>query len=119
MVGRGLAVADYDNDGDPDVAVNSIGGKLLLLENTGARRATGSRCGSKTFAPGTVVTAVLPDGRRLVRDVLAGSSYLSSEDPRVLFGLGAATEVKELIVRYPDGRESRLTNVKADQVVER
>ena len=44
--GRGLAVADYDNDGDPDVAVNSIGGKLVLLRNdtTRHRTDTGSRC---------------------------------------------------------------------------
>ncbi len=38
VIGRGLAVADYDDDGDLDVAVNSIGGRLQLLENTGARR---------------------------------------------------------------------------------
>ena len=40
------------------------------------------------FAPGAVVTAVLPDGRRLVQELHAGSSYLSSEDPRAHFGLG-------------------------------
>ena len=37
--GRGLAAADYDNDGDLDVAVNSIGGKLILLRNDGAEAA--------------------------------------------------------------------------------
>ena len=60
---------------------------------------------------------MLPDGRRLVREVHAGSSYLSSEDPRVHFGLGAATTVRELVVRYPDGEVTRLTNVAADQLV--
>ena len=90
--GRGLAAADYDNDGRVDIAVNSIGGKLILLHNTGAARATGSRCSLTPFAPGAVVTAVdCPDGTRLVREVQAGSSYLSSEDPRVHFGLGKAT----------------------------
>jgi hypothetical protein len=118
VIGRGLAVADYDDDGDLDVAVNSVGGRLQLLENTGARGGW-LEVRLKRFAPGAIVTAVLPDGRRLRREVLAGSSYLSSEDPRVHFGLGPATEVKELLVRYPNGRESRLTNVKADQVVER
>ena len=61
------------------------------------------------FAPGAVVTAVLPDGRRLVQELHAGSSYLSSEDPRAHFGLGKAKTVDELIVRYPGGRETQLT----------
>ena len=58
--GRGLAAADYDNDGDVDVAVNSIGGPLLLLRNSGAR---GHWLEVKLdgFAPGTTVTAVLPE----------------------------------------------------------
>ena len=52
-----------------------------------------------------------------MREVHAGSSYLSSEDPRVHFGLGAATKVSELITRFPDGSESRLTGVAADQIL--
>ena len=69
------------------------------------------------FAPGTVVTAVLPNGRRLVQELKAGSSYLSSEDPRAHFGLGKAKTVQELIVRYPGGRETRLSGVGANQVL--
>ena len=65
------------------------------------------------------MTAVLPGGRRLVREVHAGGSYLSSEDPRVHFGLGAATTVRELVVRCPDGRETRLTDVAADRLLTR
>jgi hypothetical protein len=64
------------------------------------------------------VTAVLPGGRRLERTLLAGSSYLSSEDPRALFGLGDATSVSELVVRYPGGRTTRLADVGADQIVQ-
>ena len=114
--GRGLAVADYDNDGDPDVAVNSIGGKLILLRNDAPKRHwLEVRLG--TFAPGAVVTATLSDGRKLVRELHAGSSYLSSEDPRAQFGLGNAKRVRELRVRFPDGREVVRTNVAADHVV--
>jgi hypothetical protein len=51
------------------------------------------------------------------REVHAGSSYLSSEDPRVHFGLGPETKVAELTVRYPNGKVSRLRNVRADQLV--
>ena len=114
--GRGLAAADYDNDGDLDVAVNSIGGRLILLRNDGA---SGHWLTVKLdrFAPGTTVTAVLPGGRRLVRELHAGGSYLSSEDPRVHFGLGAAATVRELVVRWLDGREKRLTDVAADRVL--
>ena len=71
----------------------------------------------EAFSPGARVTVTLPDGRRLVREVQAGSSYLSSEDPRVHFGLGEATRVDELVVRFPGGGEQRLDDVAADQVV--
>src|SRR5205823_11741577 len=69
------------------------------------------------FSPGAVVTGGLPDGRRLVREVQAGSSYLSSQDPRVHFGLGAATSVSQLIVRFPGGHIVDRNNVPADRIV--
>ena len=47
----------------------------------------------------------------------AGSSYLSSEDPRVHFGLGGATKVTTLTVRYPGGRTTVLNDVPADRIV--
>ena len=116
VIGRGLAAADYDNDGRVDIAVNTIGGKLVLLHNLGGR-GHWLEVATTMFAPGAVITAVLPDGRRLVRELQAGSSYLSSEDPRAHFGLGKATKVSLLTVRYPDGKERRLHNVAADRIV--
>ena len=114
--GRGVAAADYDNDGRMDVAVNSIGGKLILLHNTGGS-GHWLTVSLAPLAPGARVTAVLPDGRRLVRDVELGSSYLSSDDPRVHFGLGKATRLKELIVRWPNGKIMRRTGVAADRIL--
>ena len=115
-VGRGLVVGDFGNDGRPDIAVNTVGGRLQLIRSTGAK---GHWLDVRLarFSPGAVVTAVLPDGRRLVREEQAGSSYLSSQDPRLLFGLGDATTVSELVVRYPGGAETHLADVRGDRIV--
>ena len=115
--GRGLAAADFDNDGDLDIAINSIGGPLILLENTtsGGNWLAVQLPG---FWPGARVTVELPDGRELVRQVQAGGSYLSSEDPRLLFGLGDAARVRSLVIEYPDGTQTRLEDVPANQLVE-
>jgi ASPIC/UnbV protein/VCBS repeat protein/NQR2/RnfD/RnfE family subunit of NADH-ubiquinone oxidoreductase len=114
--GRGLAVADYDSDGDLDVAINTIGGRLILLRNDAPKRHW-LEVRLRAFAPGAVVSVTLPDGRRLDRELHAGSSYLSSEDPRAHFGLGDARRVRELRVRLPDGSRIVRANVAADQIV--
>jgi ASPIC and UnbV/FG-GAP-like repeat len=113
---RGSVAADYDGDGDVDLAVLSVGGRLVLLENVGTG---GNWLGVDLggVVPGTVVTAVLPGGRRLVREMHAGSSYLSSEDPRPHFGLGDVNRVRELVVRWPDGGETRRRDVAANRIV--
>ena len=115
--GRGLAAADAGNDGRMDVAINTIGGKLVLLRPTGP---SGHWLDVKLsrFAPGAVVTVELPGGRQLTREVQAGSSYLSSEDPRLHFGLGTATTVDRVTVRYPRGATSSLAGVRVDRVVD-
>ncbi len=106
-VGRGSAVADYDNDGDPDIAVSNSGGPLQLLRNDGPKVAwvgvqlEGRR--SNREGVGAKLVAELPSGRRLTRWVEAGSSYLSSSDPRVLFRLGKEASVKKLTITWPSG----------------
>jgi hypothetical protein len=117
LLGRGSAAADYDNDGDLDLAISQIGGPLVLLENrVGGQNWLAVEL--EEFRPGAVVTAVLPDGRRLRREVRAGASYLSSEDPRVHFGLGHAREAAEVLVRWPGGETTRLTDIAANDLIE-
>jgi hypothetical protein len=115
--GRGLAAADVDNDGRMEVAINSIGGKLLLLKPSGP---VGHwlDVDLSRFTPGAVVMLALADGRTVSQEVRAGSSYLSSEDGRVHFGLGGATSAARLTVRYPWGAQSVLRDVRADRIVE-
>jgi ASPIC/UnbV protein/VCBS repeat protein/uncharacterized protein DUF6851 len=114
--GRGSAAGDFDNDGDVDVAINSIGGPLVLLRNT-VETGNWLEVAVRGFRPGTEVSAVLPDGRELRRVLHAGSSYLSSEDPRLHFGLGEARMAREVVVRFPGGAVARLGAVAANQVV--
>ena len=73
---------------------------------TRAPRGTGSRCSSAPFAPGAEVTAVLPGGRRLVREVQAGGELpLVGGSARCTSASATRPRVRALIVRYPDGRE--------------
>ena len=106
LVGRGSAVADYDNDGDVDIAVSNSGGPLQLLKNEGKH---GNWIGftlvgrkSNRQGVGALVT-VETDAGRQTREARAGESYLSSSDPRVHFGIGTATAVKRVEIRWPSG----------------
>jgi hypothetical protein len=117
MTGWGTVWADFDNDGDLDVAINQVGGTAMLLHNEGGNEAGHwLEVQLEGYHPGAVVTLTLPDGKRLKQEWHVGSSYLASEAPRLHFGLGEATIVDELHVRWVDGREVTLENVGADQL---
>ena len=114
--GRGLAAADYDNDGDLDLAIASVGGALELLRNDGAK-GNWLEVALRKPSPGAVVTGSCRTGGGSCAKCAPARSYLSSEDPRLIFGLGAADRVREIVVRYPGGRTTRIADVKADRRV--
>ena len=106
LVGRGSAVGDFDNDGFLDIAVSNSGGPFELLHNGGNGNAwvgvklEGTR--SNREGIGAKLTIETDKGKQ-VKEVMAGSSYLSSSDPRVVFGLGPDAKFKKLEIRWPSG----------------
>jgi hypothetical protein len=118
-VSRGTAAADFDNDGDVDLAVSNNGGPGALLRNEGNDAgnwlsvALRPAPGSNRDGVGARVEIITGD-RRQMDEVRRGSSYFSSEDPRLHFGLGSHTVVDVLRVRWPGGRVQELERVPAN-----
>ncbi len=104
---RGLAVGDVDNDGSIDLVITNRDAAPYLLMNTIAAKNNWVRFKVKTNgrdAYGATVSAKL-DAIQMNRDVQPSASYLASNDPRVHFGLGTATFVKDVRVIWPGGTE--------------
>lgn len=117
IVGRGVAVGDYDGDGRQDLLVVNAEGTPLLLHNEGPRHHFLSlRCfarNGKSDALGARVT-VKTGARTQMREVRAAGSYLSSDAPDVHFGLGENLKADKVTVRWPDGKTSVFASVAAD-----
>ncbi len=118
---RGLAFGDVDNDGDIDLLVMNEGGNVqLFLNEVNGRehwliiRAINPKLNRDAI--GATIT-VLADGKRISRLIAPGYSFLSSNDPRVHFGLGAAKAVDQIIVRWLDGTEETFPGLNTDQII--
>lgn len=119
IVGRGLAVGDYDNDGKEDAVVVDSEGKPLLLHNESPNaghwlslRLVGTKSNRDGY--GALVTVTASPGMTQTRLCHADGSYLSSSDKRVHIGLGTATTAPSVSVRWPSGHTDILHNVAAD-----
>ncbi|GAB4452988.1 MAG: hypothetical protein OHK0029_04880 [Armatimonadaceae bacterium] len=115
IVGRGLAVGDYDNDGRVDALIVDSEGKPLLLHNETGQggKWIGFRCrtGEKgRDALGAVVT-VEAGGKKIVRQCQPGGSYMSSSDARVHFGLGGEVATVRVTVRWQNGEQETWENI--------
>ena len=106
-LGRGVAIGDLDNDGRSDLVISHLNEPVALLRNEGGAGAHWLGIALKGAQDRDVVGARLTlevAGRRLTRFAKGGGSYLSSGDPRLLFGLGPATQAGRLTVVWPSGQ---------------
>jgi len=128
MVGRAAAFADYDDDGDTDILVVNVGQRAVLLEN---RANTGNHwIGLKLVGNGPTnrnAFGARIEAKILGKDVLvpievrAAASYLASNDPRQVIGLGKDGQLEWIRVRWTDGLVERFDGLARDRyhVIER
>lgn len=112
---RGMTVGDIDNDGDADVLVSNNGEAPLLLRNEGGNRNNWLglqlvSTKSNTAAVGANITWQA-GGIKRSRLKTAGGSYLASHDPREVLGLGSASKIDTVEIRWPSGVVDKLSNL--------
>jgi len=120
-VGRGVAWADIDNDGDIDLLVVNLNDSPKLLRNDGGNRNNGLTVDAKLKFPtgtrdaiGARVT-VTTGKLKQIEDLIPSRGYMSQGDPRLHFGLGQAAYADLVEIRWPDGAVERYEKVKANQ----
>ena len=117
---HGVAVGDFDNDGAMEILVNNSHDSPSLLKNYGEHgnwillKLIGTK--SNRDAIGAQVK-VHTNGRQQLQEIRSGGGYMSQSDFRLHFGLGLATKVDDVEIRWPSGLVEKLENVPANQVV--
>ncbi len=118
-LGRGLALGDLDNDGRLDTLILSQNSPLAYFHNEGASAPSHfatfllEGTASNRDAVGARLT-LTAGGQRQVTQRYGGGSFLSANDPRIHFGLGTATRIDSLEVRWPSGKVDLYKDIPAD-----
>ncbi len=119
MVGRGLAVGDYDNDGRQDVLCSNQNGPPQLFHNQNRNKnhwISFNTIGTKSNRDGLHARFEITSGGIVQTAVTrSGYSYLSASDRRVYFGLGQSAKIEKLKIRWPSGTEETFQNVQPDR----
>lgn len=114
-LGRGVAAADYDDDGDIDLVVTHLDRPLALLRNdteTPGCRFIGLQLETESRIPPVGGRVVVTCGSlRQVLPVMAGGSYLSTSDTRLLAGLGNESGPVQVEIHWPSGRVDRFDDL--------
>ena len=120
-VSRGVAVGDFDNDGDLDILVSNNGEAVQLLRNDGGNANHWLQIlliGTRSNRDGVGARLKVVAGDLTLYDQRKGGmSYQSAQDPRLHFGLGGRTRVDLIEVRWPSGALTRLTGMVCDQIL--
>jgi hypothetical protein len=120
-VARGGCFGDYDNDGKIDAYMVNLNAPGTLLHNvtqSANHWLTIKLKGTKSNRGGLGAHLELTaGGRTQVAERSAGSGYLSQDDDRIHFGLGAATKVEKLVIRWPSGKEQIIEDPKIDGIL--
>jgi hypothetical protein len=118
---RGAAFGDFDNDGNIDVLVINLNDRPSLFHNEGGTenhwitmQLKGTRSNRDAIGARVEIQA---GGRTQVSEVRSGGSYLSQNDMRIHFGLGSASKVERIRIRWPNGNTEDLPGLNADQFV--
>jgi hypothetical protein len=118
-VGRAALTADFWNRGRQDLLMTEVEGSPVLLKNDVAAaghwlriKTIGSKSNRDGFGARIEITV---GGTTRFAEVRAGSSFESSSDPRVHFGLGAATKIDSMVIRWPSGQIDKIGAEGADQ----